>query len=142
MGAYIPEGYVENENQRLGFYDRFSRAQSEKEVKEINLELVDRFGKEPIELSNLFYLSLFRVIYKNTSIKKMTVGESLAVFVFSDFLPFKTPEDMLFQLRGWGKENELDLLFKTAEKEGFSCSFNYETRTVGFNKIEDFAKLF
>ena len=142
MGAYIPEGYIENENQRLGFYERFSQAQSEIEVKDINIELVDRFGKEPAEASNLFYLSLFRVIYKNSSIKKMAVGESSVVFVFSDFLPFKTPEDMLFHLRNWAKKNGLDLLFKTAENEGFSCSFNYESRTVGFNKIEDFAKLF
>tara|TARA_S200000501_G_scaffold174266_2_gene164002 strand:+ start:1332 stop:4451 length:3120 start_codon:yes stop_codon:yes gene_type:complete len=142
MGAYIPVSYVENENQRLGFYEKFSQAQSEKEVKEIKTELIDRFGKEPIETSNLFYLSLFRILYKNTSIKKLTVGELFVTFIFSGFLPFKTPEHMLYQLRSWAKGKQLSLLFKEADKETFSCSFNYKSKTNGFAEIVSFAKLF
>ena len=49
LPAFIPEAYVEDPGERLSLYRRLSLSRSDEEVETIREELVDRFGKIPLE---------------------------------------------------------------------------------------------
>lgn len=61
IDARLPESYVEEISIRMEFYQRFGEASSLEEVQDIWEELIDRFGKPPIEAQWLNALSKIRV---------------------------------------------------------------------------------
>jgi transcription-repair coupling factor (superfamily II helicase) len=57
----IPEGYIPDSSQRLRLYKRISSAADEAELVGLQQEMIDRFGKYPEPVENLFrYASLRR----------------------------------------------------------------------------------
>ncbi|MBM3792241.1 MAG: DEAD/DEAH box helicase, partial [Acidobacteria bacterium] len=50
----IPEDYIPEQGQRLRMYKRVSSAQDEEELEAVRLEMVDRFGRYPEQVENLF----------------------------------------------------------------------------------------
>lgn len=56
ISAYIPEGYVQDVEQRLRLYRRLARTTDASEVKELADELCDRYGPLPKELEALLEL--------------------------------------------------------------------------------------
>ena len=56
LDAYIPQDYISLTDIRIEFYERISKALTEQDISVIEEELIDRFGKIPVELSNLFYI--------------------------------------------------------------------------------------
>ena len=59
---YIPEEYIQDTKQKIEFYKRFERANSEEEVNELALELKDRFGEYPEAVKTFILLEKIRVI--------------------------------------------------------------------------------
>jgi len=53
--VYIPGDYIEDESLRVNFYRRMSRTGTSEELKKLEGEMLDRFGKMPEALVNLFY---------------------------------------------------------------------------------------
>jgi transcription-repair coupling factor (superfamily II helicase) len=51
--AYIPDAYVEDENERLVLYRRLARADSLEQLEELKDEIRDRFGPVPTLVENL-----------------------------------------------------------------------------------------
>jgi transcription-repair coupling factor (superfamily II helicase) len=51
--AYIPDAYVEDENERLVLYRRLARAESEQDLADLRDEFRDRFGPVPTLIENL-----------------------------------------------------------------------------------------
>ena len=51
--AYIPDSYVEDENERLVLYRRLARAENESDLDELKDEMRDRFGPVPTLVDNL-----------------------------------------------------------------------------------------
>jgi len=51
--AYIPDSYVEDENERLVLYRRLARAENETDLDELKDEMRDRFGPVPTLVENL-----------------------------------------------------------------------------------------
>ena len=54
LGALLPEDYMPDVNQRLGWYKRISNAPDPSELNALMVELVDRFGAAPEQALNLF----------------------------------------------------------------------------------------
>ncbi len=52
--ALLPQDYVPDVHHRLILYKRIAAAKSESELKELKIELIDRFGLLPEQTSNLF----------------------------------------------------------------------------------------
>ncbi len=52
--AYIPDGYIPDEGQKVSLCQRLSRAQSHGDIKELLLETEDRYGKVPPPVQALF----------------------------------------------------------------------------------------
>lgn len=52
--VYIPEEYIQDFDMRLNLYRRLGELQNEDETQAFAAEMVDRFGKLPLEFENLF----------------------------------------------------------------------------------------
>ena len=86
--ALINESYIENQAQRLEFYNRFSRAKTTDDMLKIKHELSDRFGGLPIETKNLLFIADARVLFKNTSVSKLSINGDGLVLVLDDIGPY------------------------------------------------------
>jgi transcription-repair coupling factor (superfamily II helicase) len=66
--AFIPSSYIENESERLRFYQRLFAARTERERQDLQEELEDRFGKMPEEVRRLFEITRIRSCAKITQV--------------------------------------------------------------------------
>jgi transcription-repair coupling factor (superfamily II helicase) len=55
LDAYLPEGYVSDDDLRLHLYRRLAGLTSQEEIEDLQVELQDRFGPLPVQGENLFY---------------------------------------------------------------------------------------
>jgi transcription-repair coupling factor (superfamily II helicase) len=84
LPAYIPETYVEDPEERLRFYRRLSLTRSDGEVEMIREELLDRFGKIPMEVDHLLEVIKIKILLTRLSIKKFEVTPSQLILVFDE----------------------------------------------------------
>lgn len=66
--AFIPSSYIENETERLRFYQRLFIARTEKDREELAEEMEDRFGRMPEEVRRLFEIARLRSYAKITQV--------------------------------------------------------------------------
>ena len=72
VDAYLPGAYVEDENERISYYRRLNLASSKEQTKEIREELIDRFGKAPLQALNLFELVELRIEAQKKEVRSIT----------------------------------------------------------------------
>jgi transcription-repair coupling factor (superfamily II helicase) len=84
LPAFIPEFYVEDPAERLSLYRRLSLCHSDEEVEIIREEMVDRFGKMPIELSHLLEVIKVKILLTRLSIRKFEETPSQWVLTFDE----------------------------------------------------------
>ncbi len=60
LPAYIPDTYIGEETHKLDMYKTISRVQTQSDIKEVRLELTDRYGKPPREVENLIISALIK----------------------------------------------------------------------------------
>ncbi|HCU07178.1 MAG TPA: transcription-repair coupling factor [Holosporales bacterium] len=70
----IPADYVDDLTLRLGLYKRLSTFTSVEEIDNFAAELVDRFGKMPLEVNNLLQVYELKLICKRAFINTLDVG--------------------------------------------------------------------
>jgi len=66
--AYVPFQYVEEASQRIDIYRRLAQMSSTKEIKVIEEELKDRFGKLPLAMELLLECSKIKILASNRRI--------------------------------------------------------------------------
>ncbi len=59
--AFIPPSYIVNEQQKLDIYKRIASVETQPERKDMEEELLDRFGEVPVSVENLLRIALIRV---------------------------------------------------------------------------------
>ncbi|MCD6155451.1 MAG: transcription-repair coupling factor [Candidatus Atribacteria bacterium] len=69
--AYLPDYYISSESERLRYYQKLLRAQTEEEIRKIAEEMQDRFGKMPPPTSNLFSLTKLKYYAKITQVEEI-----------------------------------------------------------------------
>lgn len=84
LPAFIPESYVKDTEERLSLYRRLSLSRSEEEVEMIREELLDRFGKLPIEVAHLLEVIKVKLILTRLRIKKLEETPSQLVLTFDE----------------------------------------------------------
>ncbi|MEW6057435.1 MAG: transcription-repair coupling factor [Bdellovibrionota bacterium] len=72
--ALLPESYVPDVHQRLGFYKKLSQASSAEILHALELELQDRYGRTPTEVQNLIWLIRIKQILRLHHIKALIAG--------------------------------------------------------------------
>jgi transcription-repair coupling factor (superfamily II helicase) len=84
LPAFIPEFYVEDPAERLSLYRRLSLCRSDEEVEVIREEMVDRFGRMPMELSHLLEVIKVKILLTRLSIRKFEETPSQWVLTFDE----------------------------------------------------------
>jgi len=88
--SYIPETYLPDINQRLIMYNKISSVISLKDLKDLQLEMINRFGLFPPELKALFFeaeIALFATLH---SIKEIKITNDGIKINYSDSTKDKT----------------------------------------------------
>lgn len=78
--AYIPSEYIQSPYERTAIYKRLMEIQSEYELKILKEELVDRFGKYPETVQNLFVISRIRLLALNMKVDEVKQSKNLIQF--------------------------------------------------------------
>ncbi len=81
--ALIPETYVPDIHRRLIEYKRIASATTDEGLKDIQIELIDRFGLLPDPLKHLFRITQIKLRTLVLGIEKIDVGEHNGKFVFN-----------------------------------------------------------
>ena len=71
--TYIPEDYLPDINQRLIMYNKISSAISLEELKDIQIEMINRFGLFPKELKALFFESELTLIATEKNVNEIKI---------------------------------------------------------------------
>ena len=82
--SLIPIYYVLGETERFSFYTRINNASTLEDVKSIEMELADRFGKKPQETKNFLNLAKLRILLKSTYVTTLHISERSVSIVFEN----------------------------------------------------------
>ena len=94
LSAYIPESYVEDNNQRYIAYRKITGIANDEEILDLKDEFVDRYGTLPVEIDNLFEIISLKLELRALKIVKLEQGMDTLVFTFLDQTPV-SPEKIL-----------------------------------------------
>lgn len=83
LPALIPSDYIHDVQQRLVMYKRIANTQSDGELKELQVELIDRFGLLPAPLKNLIRQTKLRHRAEQLGISRIEAGESRGRLLFA-----------------------------------------------------------
>ncbi|SES20143.1 transcription-repair coupling factor (superfamily II helicase) [Vreelandella subterranea] len=82
LPALIPDDYIHDVQQRLVMYKRIANTQSDAELKELQVELIDRFGLLPAPLKHLIRQTRLRQRAEQLGIKRLEAGEKRGRIIF------------------------------------------------------------
>ncbi len=90
--ALIPEDYLPDVHTRLTLYKRIAVAADKSALRELQVEMIDRFGLLPDATRNLFAIARLRLRAQKLGIRKINLGSSGGVIEFlpeADIEPIK-----------------------------------------------------
>ncbi len=83
MPALLPEEFIPDVNTRLSLYKHIASADSEEELQELKVEMVDRFGVLPDPARNLLDIAALRLVARSLGIRKVEVSDKGGFFNFA-----------------------------------------------------------
>nr|WP_156873837.1 transcription-repair coupling factor [Perlucidibaca piscinae] len=87
ISALIPEDYLPDVHNRLVMYKRISSANSQEQLDELQVEMIDRFGLLPEPVKNLFAVSALKLKANALGIRKIDAGISHGKIEFAPDTP-------------------------------------------------------
>lgn len=81
--ALIPDDYLPDVNGRLTLYKRIASAQDDNDLKELQVEMIDRFGLLPEPVKNLFRQASLKLRLTPLGIAKLDAGEQAGRLEFA-----------------------------------------------------------
>lgn len=81
--ALVPDDYLPDVHQRLILYKRLASTQSQEQLHELQVEIIDRFGLLPEPLKNLMRQTGLRIRAEALGISKVDAGGAWAAMAFS-----------------------------------------------------------
>jgi len=82
--ALIPEAYLPDVHSRLIFYKRISECKTTESLRELQVEMIDRFGLLPNQLKNLFRIGEMKLRTQALGITKIELGPKGGLLEFSE----------------------------------------------------------
>ena len=79
---YIPDDYINDIDVKISLYKRIALILTHKEKENIIIEMIDRFGKLPEEVENLFKLIEIKILCYQENIEKIDYGKKGILFTF------------------------------------------------------------
>ncbi len=84
LPALIPEDYLPDINTRLVLYKRIAGAETESELRDLQVEMIDRFGLLPTPTRNLFKITQIKLLADSLGIQKIDAGDRGGHIDFND----------------------------------------------------------
>jgi len=97
----IPEDYVADLSVRLALYRRLAEIEDEGEIESFAAELVDRFGKLPVEVEHLLQVVAIKAFSRRANVERVEAGPKGVVLAFRDNI-FANPEGLIAFIREQG----------------------------------------
>ncbi|UCD38887.1 MAG: DEAD/DEAH box helicase, partial [Fidelibacterota bacterium] len=88
LDAFIPETYVADVDTRMELYRALGSVEAADNLEDISREYVDRFGKPPPEVENLFYAVRIKALAAKAGIESITTEEGQIILRRFKGLPF------------------------------------------------------
>jgi transcription-repair coupling factor (superfamily II helicase) len=92
LPAHIPPGYIPDEGLRLSIYHRLAGIEDGEGVKDVEAELLDRFGPLPTPVKNLLYIVRIKALGAKAGVESIYEGKGQVVLKFQDGI--KPPTDL------------------------------------------------
>ena len=105
--ALIPEDYLPDVHTRLTLYKRISSARDEGELRELQVEMIDRFGLLPQPARQLFATAELKLQATRLGIRKLDLGESGGRLQFVD-KPQVDPMAVIRLIQGQPRHYRMD----------------------------------
>jgi len=87
IGAYIPSSYMESSRMRMSAYTQLAKANSMKDVEELESQWKDRFGKAPAEIRHLMMLQQMKILASRSRLSQVEIrGQKLMMMRNGDYL--------------------------------------------------------
>jgi transcription-repair coupling factor (superfamily II helicase) len=80
--ALIPDDYLPDVNARLTLYKRIASARNEDELRELQVEMIDRFGLLPDPIKHLFATTALKLVATPLGIRKLEIGPNGGRVIF------------------------------------------------------------
>ncbi|MCK8516447.1 transcription-repair coupling factor [Methylonatrum kenyense] len=80
--ALLPEGYLPDVHTRLVLYKRIANAADHEALKDLQVEMIDRFGLLPAAAKNLFRVTELKLEAEPLGLKRIELGENGGQIVF------------------------------------------------------------
>ncbi|MBW5291235.1 MAG: Transcription-repair coupling factor [Candidatus Ruthia sp. Asou_11_S2] len=84
LPSIIPEAYIFDVHERLVLYKRIASCQNNKELKALQIEMIDRFGLLPDSTKNLFANTKLKLFSQKIGIDKINLYEDKAIITFGN----------------------------------------------------------
>lgn len=144
LNILIPEAYLPVVTERLNFYNKIAAAANEEEMREIQRQLIDRFGPIPDEVLGLFDTVRIRRVGRKLGFEKVVLKDDLARLYFPQEKTSSYYSSALFPvILSWTQSNAKRARFKESPKY-LSLEVRCEGSIKGLyqllREIEAFAK--
>ena len=133
LSVLIPESYIPNLNTRLYFYRKLAYLQSVEDLKLAKLEMFERFGELPKEVSHLIEITELRVSCKLLSIEKFDLGNRGLIIKFRD-----NKFDKIDQLIDFIQKGQYNIKLRTDQTLVYN--FNIRNKNERIEKAFNFVK--
>lgn len=127
VSALIPDDYMMDVHLRLVFYKRITMCKTEDELRQLQIELIDRFGLLPTPVKNLFAIADLKLLANNVGCKKIECTDKLGRIEFID-QPAINPEKLITLIQQQAFIYKLD----TKQRLTFSKTFDELSQKIAF----------
>ncbi|MDB3869076.1 transcription-repair coupling factor [Bacteroidia bacterium] len=129
--ARIPEKYVSNVSERINLYTQLSALNKTEDLDQSMEKIIDRFGKLPKEVSNLFLSIRLKIAAQNIYAEKLKTRGSDLYLYFNNDLGEEFYQDKAFS-------NIMDVVRLKPEHFSFNQANKHLILTIkGFGSIQD-----
>ncbi len=106
INAYLPNDYIEDKEQRMDIYKRIAMIRTLEDKRDVEDEIVDRFGDIPDPVENLLYIGYLKALARKLGINLVNKKKSAFVLRFDE----KNPPDPLKLVGALGKLEDSNLV--------------------------------
>jgi transcription-repair coupling factor (superfamily II helicase) len=107
VAALIPDDYLPDVHARLTLYKRISSARDSDDVRELQVEMIDRFGLLPDPVKHLFAIAELKLQANKLGIRKLALGPAGGRVQFVE-KPDVDPMSIIRMIQGQPKHYQMD----------------------------------
>ena len=105
LSSYIPEDYIQDISIRIEIYQKIANINNNQSIKNLKLELKDRFGKLPIPLENMIYISILQIEAAKAEIK--------SIIQKNNTITIRIYKPVIKKIENYLQKSNLPILFKS-----------------------------